>query len=485
MKIDKIQQNYNGNYAPQKRQRNVSFQRSGSSMAEKITEALPAKKVIEFMKKLEWMKGEIGGVAITAIGTGLVAPWPIAFNPFVKAPKGATKEEKQDVTNTKIYTALRQPISAVLAAIFQIGALKPIDKFLDSLYNNNEFARHFDIDTNQSLINSDGYVERQVKKQLKKEGITKASKGKEEFENLVKQRVEEIKDSQIDDVAEKIKNTHRIKIGESYLENHKLADFVNRQIDNYISYTEQLRVPTNGLTFYQERAQTLVENKNLLNEIFAPNKLPKESKELQEYIKGLLAKETKPELKQIFQEILDRPEEIQRSRIERTLERITKVESMCGGEFSPEKYLKAMQEKNAEAEKIIIDFRRAKIKDVKNATTETIEKAIKEVIEICHFDEAKNPIKKSVIRDTSTFSSSKENIVKKVYKDIVKQYKEHVKNSYKSHNQIWKIAIGVFITLPITCNALNWVYPRLVKALFPKLSESKKASDEKKKKGGI
>ena len=42
----------------------------------------------------EFIKGEMGGIVITAVGTGLVAPFPIAFNPFVKAAPGASQEEK-------------------------------------------------------------------------------------------------------------------------------------------------------------------------------------------------------------------------------------------------------------------------------------------------------------------------------------------------------------------------------------------------------
>ena len=56
------------------------------------------------MKSLEWLKGEIGGILITAFGTGLVAPIFIGFNPFVKAPKNATPEEKKE----KIYELFLQ-----------------------------------------------------------------------------------------------------------------------------------------------------------------------------------------------------------------------------------------------------------------------------------------------------------------------------------------------------------------------------------------
>ena len=111
MKVDKVYQNYENrnlgkssskpqNYATY----NVSFaKKPPKALSDRIMDLLPGKTAIKFMKKLEWLKGEIGGILITAIGTGLVAPFPIAFNPFVKAPKDATEEQKKDLENTKKY----------------------------------------------------------------------------------------------------------------------------------------------------------------------------------------------------------------------------------------------------------------------------------------------------------------------------------------------------------------------------------------------
>ena len=105
------------------------------------------------MKKLDVLKGELGGILITALGTGLVAPIFIAYNPFVKAPKDATPEEKQEVENTKQYTAMRQPISAVLAALFQAGVLNPIDKCLDKWTNDPNYSKNVRVDLDQSALN--------------------------------------------------------------------------------------------------------------------------------------------------------------------------------------------------------------------------------------------------------------------------------------------------------------------------------------------
>ena len=122
-----------------------------------IRKSLP--KSIGFMENLEWLRGELGGILITALGTGLVAPIFIAFNPFVKPKEDATPEEKEDVKNTKVYTAMRQPISALLAIVFQASILKSIDKGLDLLVNKKENAKHWNLHVDQSAINTKSYVQ--------------------------------------------------------------------------------------------------------------------------------------------------------------------------------------------------------------------------------------------------------------------------------------------------------------------------------------
>jgi hypothetical protein len=121
MKVDIVNQNYQTraltpNLKAESTKRTPHFTGMSSKQIEKeMMNMLHHKKAIEFMKSFEWLKGEIGGILLTALGTGLVAPIFIGYNPFVHAPKDATPEEKEDVKNTKQYTAMRQPVSAALA----------------------------------------------------------------------------------------------------------------------------------------------------------------------------------------------------------------------------------------------------------------------------------------------------------------------------------------------------------------------------------
>lgn len=477
MKVDKIYQNYGkGRYQNPNNlgSSGVTFsKRPPISVNDKITDALPNKNAIKFMKKMEWLKGEIGGILITAIGTGLVAPFPIAYNPFVKAPKGASEEEKKDVENTKKYTAMRQPISAILAVLFQVSALTPIDRFLDRIFNNEKYSKYVGICVDQSAINSKSRIEKMAKKKIKAENPS--VKGKE-YDELLEITKKEIENSQVSKVANKFQETGKLMVGERALDNKHLAELVNLQINDYIDDAYALKIDNDKMAYYSKKAKILVENENYLKEIFKD--APNDSTKITEYVKNLLAKETNPDVKVLLEEILGKPSEIQYNRISRTLKRIETIKTMCNGEYSFDKYLDAMSTRNSSLNTIITKLKLSKIEKPDQATNETIEKTIKSVIENCQFDKSNNLLK-TILHDTDTFDFDKEKLSKKIHKDITKQYKDFIRNHYKGLNQIIKIVIGVGITLPVTCNVLNWVYPKIMDKWFPELAGSKKAQKER------
>lgn len=496
MKVEKV----NGNY---RQKAPASFKGGAVKLADQITNALPQHKILKKMENLQWMKGEFGSIFITALGTGLVAPIFIGFNPFVKAPKDATKEQKDEVTNTKIYTAMRQPISAVLALIFQLSALKPIDIALDEMMNNPKYSKNFSLHVDQSALNSNSYLQRQVAKELKKEGIKKPSllKGftegfskikqeRKDFTKLVKERVDAKAEQQLQNLADNFRNTGKIKIDKRYLDNPTLAQLVNKQIDEYIADANSFKIKPEGLEFYTKRAKTLINNEDHIREIFkdipyekiALTKDTKELKQLYEntdaILKKALLKETNPEIQILIREILEKPDEIRASRVARTLERIQTIKDACNGHYSPGAYLNSMLKRNEELDKTIVKLKLNKIENPSKATEKTVNDAIKRLINNCKFKPTDNLLK-SILHDTATFDSNEEKLSKKVHKDITKLYKKFVAKKYTAPNQIAKILISVCITLPITCNALNWVYPRFMEIVFPRISGAKKEGGDK------
>ena len=439
-------------------------------VAQEVTKSLYHEGAIAFMNKLGFLKGELGGILITALGTGLVAPIFIGFNPFVKAPKDATPEQKEDIKNTKLYTAMRQPISAALAILFQASVQKYIDKGLDALFNVPERANKMRRDINQSDINTDTFIKSNVEKQLKNEGIRKPSlieaifsgkKGfaaRQEYDKTLKERVAAIKESQIQKIADEFAQTGRIKAGDGFMDNETVAKLVNEQIDNYIKDARALQKTPEQITRYIERADVLMRNEEYLKEILKdiPIEQVKNAKEgspeiqalykqAETQLKNLLAKETNPEVRKLLQEFLDRPEDLRIHRIERTFARIESIKDMCKDGYTPERYRNALIERKNVLEERLVKLFGSKIKDPSSATPETIKEAIARAVQYCNFRHD-NGIVESVLKNTDTFSHDKEFLHKKIVKDVVKGYKKLVDNSFKSLNQITKIAVGVLIT---------------------------------------
>ena len=487
MKVDLTKQNYTANWRAnyQQNQKAQAAQpqfKGGLSYSERIAESLPHAKTIKAMKSLEWLKGEIGGILITALGTGLVAPIFIGFNPFVKAPKNATPEQKKENENTKLYTAMRQPISAALAIVFQASVQKYIDKGLDKVFNNPKISKYARTNLDQQELNTKTYIQSKVKKAMKKDGETKPSLIKSLFSKEAKAqrkayvenfnaKVENIQNEQIDNIARKFQETGKINIGERYLGWQSTSKLVNDQIDSYIQDARALQKTPEKIAKYINRAELLTNNEAGIRNVFGQIS----EQNVTGNVQKLLAKESNPDIKTLLQEILNKPEDLRYSRVQRTLQRIDCIKTMCGGEFTRDKYKNALVERNGILADRIVELTGAKL-DTKTADQKAVKEAIEKIAQQCSFKDVEGSIQRSVLCDTDTFGKDLSKITKKVYKDITKGYKKLVENNYKSWNQFTKIGVGVFITLPITCTALNWVYPRFMDIFFPSLS----GADEKK-----
>jgi len=463
------------------------------SYTKEITEGLYHAKTIKFMESLKWLKGEIGGILITALGTGLVAPIFIGFNPFTRPPKDATPEQKEDFDNTTKYTAMRQPISAVLAILFQASVQKYIDKGLDGVFNNPKIAKYGPVELDQSVINTETRIKDLVKKEMKKEGTQKPSFIKALFSNEAKtqrksfdeefgKRVKAMQEDQLKQVAEEFEKTGLIKVGERHLDNKKVAKLVNSQIDEYIKDARNLQKSEEKMIpHYLERAEILTSNKDELRKILTP--IIEKNSITMEQLDQLIAtyKDSNPKLTKLIQEIKDKPEDLRLHRISRTLDRLDSLEKYIDkttGKLNIEQYRQAMLDRNTVLGKIISELAGQKLNNPQAANESIIKETIEKIAKICDFSDMKE-VEKEILKNTDTFGENVTELTQKVFKDISKRYKKLVSNHYTSWNQISKIAVGVFITLPITCTALNWVYPRFMEIFFPKLAGTKKAQQSK------
>ncbi|MBP3846249.1 hypothetical protein J6I39_00720 [bacterium] len=564
MKVDVVNQNYqsglvaqNGMQNRKRAQSRAYLSASPAFTGAKLSEI--QKIILKMMPKSEqrWFnvlnkiqdfsKGEMGGIVITAAGTGLVAPLPIAFNPFVKAKPDATEEEKAEVSRTKQYTAWRQPISAVLAILFQASVLKPIDKFLQNLTNDEGTANIFKSKVlNQASLNDEQYLERKIRKsKMPIEGLEIDGKKAKIYANDIEQLIQdgkislkniELKDDngvlirdeagkiktrpetveeakeriilkekeriitkQKNAIVESLKKDGTIKMGKFNMKDADVARVVNNNIDDYIRAAKDLRIPTEKLKEHAWDGADFIENETELRKILGKDKidaLPRISEGSKEVDPNALRKYLTEQRKSASSEAVDRIirkilrncDSVIESNCTETLNRIDKIHNIMGGKdkpFSMDKYHKYLSEQNEILRSKVKELEALKFTDVTKATAKDIKETISKLVDACKF-EGRTPEEheklKLIYKDNGAFLSNRNKLVNKVYNDVVSCYKELVGHRFGLFKQLSKVCVGVFVTLPITCTALNWIYPRFMELFFPNLAGIKK--DEAPAKGG-
>ncbi|HNW26604.1 MAG TPA: hypothetical protein PLG15_01285 [Candidatus Gastranaerophilaceae bacterium] len=135
--------------------------------------AAEAPKIIQFIRKFGVLTGEVPNILINAIGTGLVAPFFIKYNFLSKSD-----------SDTRTYSALRQPVSAILAVLMQGGLVLPFDRLMNNMSNKGEWDGHA---FNKTGFQDLKYIEKIIKKQnpnLTKAEIKELAKAKQ-LEQLI------------------------------------------------------------------------------------------------------------------------------------------------------------------------------------------------------------------------------------------------------------------------------------------------------------
>lgn len=188
-------------------------------------------------------------------------------------------------------------------------------------------------------------------------------------------KVANIQNEQIDNIARKFQETGKINIGERYLDWQSTSKLVNDQIDSYIQDARALQKTPEKIAKYINRAELLTKNEAGIRNVFGQISEQNVTSDVQK----LLAKESNPDIKTLLQEILNKPEDLRYSRVQRTLQRIDCIKTMCGGNFTRDKYKNALVERNGILADRIVELTGAKL-DTKTAD----QKAVKEAIEKSH-----------------------------------------------------------------------------------------------------
>jgi len=427
---------------------------SVSSIAAGIDKFMP--QSIKQMQKVSDSLGEVSTTLINAAGTGIIAPIFIKYNPLSKSDQ-----------DTKTYSAWRQPVSAVLAIVSQLGAIIPFNKAMNNGFNAGMLSDQY----NMSAFQDKKYIERQVKKnnpKLPKDQIA------EKVERIVKEQETALLKS----ISEE--NTVKItKYGETGTFNIDKAVFdgaVNDSVDDLINaekaekarlFNEKMPNRIRRSDFYRTHSKRTLDYMSEIEEILKNDNVNEIRKALKNKAKTL-GKDEK-ELKLITEEILglsqgvvaDADKQVVLDAMKAKVGKVKIFAEKYGKMHSLEEVQKAVEAslnpRIAEVDSNINFFKELQTKVRDGAT-------VKEVQELIDTQSGRSSaLRKKGINFAETVADS---------------LKRRAKGSTRCIKQIGGVGIGLLM-LPITCTLLNIIYPVFMDKFFPELSNKKKNQAQK------
>ncbi|MFA7658569.1 MAG: hypothetical protein WCY19_03980 [Candidatus Gastranaerophilaceae bacterium] len=167
---------------------------------EEILKLMP--KSVNTIHGMSGFVGEIPNILINAVGTGLVAPIFIKYNFLSKTDE-----------DTRTYSALRQPVSAALAILMQIGIVIPFNSVINNMTNKGEYLKS---KYNKTAYQDMNYLEKIIKKE--NPALGKKARGKLAQEKQLKQLEKMLKQLYIKDTIEYETAKGKVKLSASEIE---------------------------------------------------------------------------------------------------------------------------------------------------------------------------------------------------------------------------------------------------------------------------
>lgn len=406
-------------------------------------------------KQLSNSLGEVQNTMINAIGTGLIAPIFIKFNPLSKSDE-----------DTRTYAAWRQPISAFLSVLTNVYlTVKPLDKAMENMVNKGVLDDSY----NRTAFQDEKFIAQEIKKQHPEYSKT-------QIDNEVKTKVQQQKDKLLSDIRnnDTIEISKYKKDGLFKVEPEIFKNAVNGAIDNLIdSEKAERKRLTDEKNVYRVRRREFyrTNNKATLDYVSDMETLLKESdldkvkSALKDKIKGLKGKD-KEELRLITEEILglgrgNIPKEDHQAFIEVMKEKVQKVKDTATA-YGPDRMKDKTAVENAVKQELAdridaIDKNLKFYEDIKKAIKDG--KSVKE-IEAMFTAEAKG--NKRLAKKGIIFAQR-----------VADTFKQQIKGSIKCNKQIVGVIVGL-IAAPFSCELLNICYPIFMDKFFPNLSKGKK-----------
>ncbi len=507
MEIGRIQPKLNSNV---KMAQTISFQGGASTAVktadEMITEGLPYSA--KLLNKFKPLQGEIGSIILTAIGTGAVAPIFIAYNPLSKTDE-----------DTKKYTAMRQPVSAALAILIQVGLSTPIAKFVEKLANKGLLGDAMFL--NRKNFNTDGYLESEFKKMTRGKGF--------------KAEMKLHTDAQMKKIIDTLNAEGTFKLGGKTVDKETMVEVVNATIE---SYTESMRKDLvkekeKNIPAKVKRAQLLYslkpaegETESAIMRQLQTIANAADMEDAKTKLAAAIQTERNADVKVLWEECLKDPSIDPRTRAGNTLKKIAeyskyveeakemhkaseqlnnlfkaikdaksldeikKIIRLSNNENLPEIVLSKIKnlEKRVslEGRKLYADYVLDKLKALTESGIADDNKII-EINQSKYYAQLKSELELRIslyerlkLKETSG-KTEIDHITKQLKqlnekidfkKDLVGTWKKFLDGNFKGFKQISTALFATFILLPITCTALNWVYPKFMDTFFPSLSKN-------------
>lgn len=424
---------------------------------------------MKVISKLAESMGEVQNIVINSLGTGLVAPLFIKYNPLSKTDE-----------DTRTYSAWRQPISAALAVVTQAGMVAPFNSIISDM----AYSGYYPEEYNLSNFKDEKYIKKMLKKA--EPGLTK--------EQLAK-RVSEELENQHKELLNNIRLKNRIMLTSSNAPSQALSEtaYHSTLLDTIKSL---IKTDTD-----KQKSCNVKAEKRLYRSEFLSKNAPEVQTVLEE-IKGELDKADnlstmktylKSKISQLKKQKADK-ELI--SMVKEILDRNKKVSAPPKVDGKPPIDPKAiiMEELRDKTDKMLEHVKKyADIKD-KGAIQAEVAKSVaerKEAFEksLSLLEDIKGRLEKGEKLSVSKIEKMLKKHAKGIsFKDsalhtdfaeeMITKYKNNIENNLKGHKQFTGLIISLAV-LPITCCLLNWVYPRFMDAVFPNLSNKKHDNEAK------
>ncbi len=458
------------------------------------------------MVKMHEGMGEIQNQLINAVGTGIIAPLFIKFNPI-----SDTDED------TRTYTAWRQPVSAVLAVGTQCAIVKPFNDIIRYMSDIGYLNQRY----NASLFPSENYIKKQIKADNPNKHFTK-DELKEEIKKY-KDKNKQILSDMISDDKIVFKKTE-IKGGKTVVSDLPMEDkdfktLFNETLEKIIKEEKKERLNAiehklpkkieRGIFYHTNPEESRKVLQRISSKIkqtynqsdFAADKIKTISSELNKEFKEIISElkseiKTDPNKKDVNTVLINIVKELKNKNTDKDSSAIRILNNKINGMINTVDVVA-----NKKTTQEIIEYVNQHIYERTNAIDELIDTlksiqdrllssgiSVKEAQKIINQKIEKSQtelytklqakgLSEQEIKDSSEFAESLAARLKQKAGSLANcigdQLEKHVKSNIDGYKRWTGLGVSLAI-LPVTCWLLNRIYPWFMDLAFPKLSNKTK-----------